>query len=55
MTDNEIRIKKGARAATRGHCTRDINKANSIMESEEPNLTELEAIVDRLNSRKNKL
>ena len=43
--------KKHIRAAFRGHCTRDIKKAEAFMDSDHPNITELKSITERLARR----
>lgn len=49
--ERERKNNKAVRAAYRGHSTRDSNKARELMDSEEPNVEELEAIMGRLSRR----
>ena len=49
--DEDMGRLKAVRAAYRGHCTRTINKAREIMDSDSPDLTGLENLLERLQSR----
>ena len=52
MSEIEITHHKAVRGAYKGHCTQAIKRADRIMEdTESPNLTELEAIIERLARR----
>ena len=52
MSETEITHHKAVRGAYKGHCTQAIKRADRIMEdTESPNLTELEAIIERLARR----
>jgi len=52
MSETEITHHKAVRGAYKGHSTQAIKRADHIMEdTESPNLTELEAIIERLTRR----
>ena len=52
ISEIEITHHKAVRGAYNGHCTQAIKRADRIMEdTESPNLTELEAIIERLTRR----
>ena len=53
MAENaDLRRLKYIRAAYKGHCTRNITTSETIMAEEEPNLEELETLLERVLTRK---
>ena len=53
--DEDMGRLKAVRVAYRGHCTRTINKAKEIMDLDSPDLTGLETLLERLQSRIKKI